>query len=242
VIVEVVCYNIQSVRIASRYADRIELCSNPTAGGVSPSLAFLELSKKKSAVPIFTMIRAREGNFVYDDDEIKIMHREIGLFKEAGADGIVCGILKKDGDINTEAMKEIVDLANPLPVTFHRAFDMAADPFDALEKIIQSGCKRILTSGQKASAFEGKELIAELIKRAYGRIIIMPGAGIHNKNIMEIINKTSCDEIHLSAKKFITPENNANIEIRLGTGADDPIQITDEQVLAQIRNSLNETR
>jgi copper homeostasis protein len=239
-IIEVVCYNLQSVLTASKHADRIELCSNPAAGGVSPSFALLELAKKNSHVPVFAMVRPREGDFIYDENELEIIHREIEMFKSAGADGIVCGILKDDGSVNTDAMTEIVNFASPLPVTFHRAFDLTPDPFEALEKIIESGCKRILTSGQKPSVSQGVSLVKDLIQRASGRIIIMPGAGITPENVNEITRVTRCNEIHLSAKKFLTRKNNANIEFRLGAAAD-LIQVTDEEALAQIRKSVNET-
>lgn len=183
-------------------ADRIELCGNLLQGGITPGLSSVEVIRNNLKIDMNVMVRPREGDFIYDDFDFDIMLRDILYFKRAGADGIVTGILKKDGSVDSARCAELVRTAKPMTVTFHRAFDLSPDPYDSLEKIIKCGFNRILTSGLKKSAFEGRKLIKSLISKAGNRIIIMPGAGINNNNALELINYTSAKEIHLSAKTF----------------------------------------
>lgn len=131
------------------------------------------------------------------------MKHDILTAKQLGADGIVTGILTADGQIDMPRMRELKSIAEPLPITFHRAFDMATDPFQALEDCIELGMARILTSGQEKSAIEGMELIAELVKKANGRICIMPGSGINEKNVRKMVETTGVDEVHFSAMKTV---------------------------------------
>jgi copper homeostasis protein len=157
----------------------------------------------KSKCPVFIMIRPRGGNFFYSPEELDIMKRDILTCKELGANGIVAGTLTADRLIDEKNISEIVKLSSPLPVTFHRAFDVCHDdPFIAMEKLINCGVKRILTSGQKSSAPEGVELISALSKKTSGRIIIVPGAGINPGNISGIMKQTNCPEYHSSAKRI----------------------------------------
>lgn len=234
--VEVVTYNLESVRIAeSCGATRVELCSNEAAGGTSPSLSLLELVKEECTIPVFVMVRPREGDFTYTIDEVKQMIKEIEAFKKAGADGIVGAALTKEGKVSTSILKRLVEAASPLPFTFHRAFDHVIDPLEAMEEIIGCGCHRILTSGQKPTALEGEQLISLLIEKAYGRIIILPGAGINPDNVLPLISVTGCVEIHLSAKKIIQRSAVLNNAINLGNQLDaNAYQITDEQMLISL--------
>jgi len=201
--IEICVTNAESALKAQKAgADRIELCGNLLQGGITPGLSAVELIRKNLRIGLNVMVRPREGDFIYDDYDFDIMLRDIRYFKKAGADGIVTGILKKNGSVDFERCRELVKSAKPMSTTFHRAFDMTPDPYTALEKIVDCGFNRILTSGGKKSACEGKKLIKGLIQKAENRIIIMPGAGINDRNTIDIIDYTGAKEIHLSAKIF----------------------------------------
>ena len=181
---------------------RIELCSNYSEGGLSPSpsvfLHFRELIKN----PIFVMIRPRGGDFYYSEQEFHWIMEELTWFKNHGASGFVFGLLRKDGSVDINRTKILVDIAHPLPVTFHRAFDMSIDIFQALEDIIISGCKRILTSGAAPNVVEGFSKLIELKNRAQDRIEIMPGGGVDVDNVYPLI-QAGFKSIHLSSKKIV---------------------------------------
>jgi copper homeostasis protein len=181
-------------------ADRIELCANLAEGGVTPSYGTIFQCRENFDVLIYTMIRPRGGDFLYTEDEFEIMLHDVKLCKQSGCDGIVTGLLNMDGSIDEKRLSVIVEIAYPLGVTFHRAFDRCRDPFEAMEKIIAVGCERILTSGQKPTADEGLELIRELDLAAEHRISIMPGSGIRKENIRMIAEKTGCKEFHASVR------------------------------------------
>jgi copper homeostasis protein len=203
-VLEIAVFNIQSAAFATQAgADRIELCENPADGGTTPSYGTLKTAREKIAIPVFPIIRPRGGDFCYGDDEYNVMKEDIQLCKRLGFEGIVIGILNIDGSIDTTRTKYLVDLAYPMEVTFHRAFDRAKDPLQSLEDIINCGCQRILTSGQVPNAWDGKELIKELIQQANERIIIMPGSGVRSNNIKEIANFTGAIDLHSSARKNI---------------------------------------
>ena len=185
-------------------ADRVELCSALMEGGLTPSFGMIvEARKILNSTRLFVIIRPRGGDFCYSDSEFKAMASDVIMAKESGADGVVIGILKPDGSVDTERASQLAELARPLPVTFHRAFDMARDPFEAMEAIITIGCKRILTSGQEPSCLEGAELLAELVRRAGDRIIIMPGGGLRERNIKKIRDITGAVEYHFAAFEAI---------------------------------------
>ncbi len=187
-------------------AQRVELCENLWEGGTTPSAGTIALARKHLTIQLFVIIRPRGGDFLYSDVEFEIMKHDIRTAKELGADGIVTGILTADGKVDKPRMQELKALAAPLPITFHRAFDMAADPFETLEDCIELGMERVLTSGHEKSAIEGMELIAELVKKANGRIRIMPGAGINEKNVRKLVEYTGVQEVHFSAMKMIDSE------------------------------------
>jgi len=177
-------------------ADRIELCGNLSAGGVTPSAALMHAVRAHLAIPVFAMIRPRAGDFVYSDAEFSEMRRSIVNAQESGMDGVVLGVLSKDHRVNIERTRELVEFASPLPVTYHRAFDQTAGLRQALEDVIQSGAKRILTSGGAKSALEGAAVLAELIVAAGERIVIVPGAGISAANIEQVAQQTGAREFH----------------------------------------------
>lgn len=201
-LLEIAVFNIESALTAlSAGADRIEFCENPMEGGTTPSFGSLKTLIQKTSQPIFPIIRPRGGDFLYSDDEFESIKSDLLLVKELGYPGAVIGLLKEDGHIDINRTAELVSMAGQMEITFHRAFDRCIDPLKGLEDIIQTGCKRILTSGQVPNAGNALPLLKELVEIANDRIIIMPGSGVRASNIAEIINKTGAKEIHSSARK-----------------------------------------
>ena len=180
-------------------ADRVEFCANLLEGGTTPSLGAIRETKRQADIALSVMVRPRGGDFCHTEEEFAVMREDVRIFKEEGVDCIVFGMLNPDGTVDVDKAQELIQLARPLPVTFHRAFDMARDPFEALETLIELGVDRILTSGQEPSVLEGMDLIAELVEKAGDRIIIMPGCGITLKNMDKIIQGTRAKEIHVAA-------------------------------------------
>ncbi len=201
--VEICANSVQSVINAELAgADRVELCDNLWEGGTTPSAATIKVAKSKTNIPIYALIRPRGGDFVYSDLEFETIKEDISIAKNLGVDGIVSGVLMADGTVDKERTKALVELSMPLPFTFHRAFDIANDPLGALEDIIECGAVRILTSGQQNSAIEGIAMLKQIQEAAAGRIIIMPGGGINDSNISELLS-FGCKEFHMSGKKPI---------------------------------------
>lgn len=201
--VEIVVYNIESAMKAQEGgADRIELCENPGEGGTTPSYGTIELVRQNLSIDVFVMIRPRGGDFHYSNYEFHAMKRDMSQCQRLSVDGIVFGIVTPEGRIDVKRCKELIDKARPLKVTCHRAFDMTRDPFEALEDCIAAGFDRILTAGQQAQAVKGASLIGELIKKANGRIAIMPGSGVNENTVEEIVSKSGAKEIHFSATAF----------------------------------------
>lgn len=196
-ILEVCTGNLASVIAAVKGgAERIELCSALPLGGVTPSIGMMKwIRDTYPQLKIQVLIRSREGNFVYDKADLETMMIDIRQSLPY-ADGIVCGALTADGDIDTEALKRMIEAAEGKPFTFHRAFDRCSNPELALEQIIESGSARILTSGQQSSAENGIPLLRQLVEQAAGRIIIMPGGGVSERNARLIVDQTGCTEIH----------------------------------------------
>jgi copper homeostasis protein len=177
-------------------ADRIELCGDLSLGGVTPGAELVRTVRAQVRIPIFSMIRPRAGDFAYSAAEFAAMKRSTVGAKESGMDGVVLGVLTRDHRVDVERTRGLVELAKPLPVTFHRAFDESADLRQALEDVVQSGAKRILTSGGAKSAPKGAALLAELVEAAGERIVIVPGAGINGANIVEVARQTRAREFH----------------------------------------------
>ncbi len=229
-LLEIACFNAGSAMDAAKAgADRIEICDNVAVGGTTPSYGTLKMLNEKLAIPFFAMIRARGGDFYYSNEEIAVMQRDVVLCKHLGIAGIVLGFLNQDGTINKETTKRFAELAYPMDVTFHRAFDRAKDPLKALEDIIECGCQRILTSGQKSLAIDALPLIEELVRLANDRIIIMPGSGVRGNTIKTIIKATGVTEIHSAA--YIKAESksqyfNKEMKEDLETDSVDTAEIT----------------
>jgi len=181
-------------------ADRIELCANLAEGGTTPSYGHIRQCREAFDTLIYAIIRPRGGDFLFTEEEFSMMLQDVKLCKEVGCDGVVIGLLNADGTIDLKRTSKLVDAVYPLGVTFHRAFDRCSNPFEAMEQLIQIGCERILTSGQKPSAPDAVELIEQLYREADDRIIIMPGSGVRKENIKMLAEKTGCTEFHSSLR------------------------------------------
>jgi copper homeostasis protein len=180
-------------------AARVELCASLIEGGITPSRGMIREARKIPGIKLHVIIRPRGGDFLFSDAEFAVMAADIACAREEGADGVVIGQLTADGFIDVARTRELIALARPMSVTFHRAFDMTPDPFAALETLIGLGVDRVLTSGQEASVLEGLPLLAELVKRADGRIVVMAGGGITARNVARIVAEARPKEIHFAA-------------------------------------------
>jgi copper homeostasis protein len=184
-------------------ADRVELCQGLIEGGTTPSPGTIRLTRELTSLGVMVIIRPRGGDFLYTDHETDVMIEDIRAAKAAGADGVVIGCLNADGSIDVGKCRALMLAAQPMSVTFHRAFDLCRDPFEALEQIVDLGCDRILTSGQEATVLEGADLIRDLIAKAGDRIVIMPGGGITTRNVGKIVALTGAQEIHMSCRRSL---------------------------------------
>lgn len=182
-------------------AQRVELCDYLAGGGTTPSAGMIEVVRKNINIGLHVLIRPRRGDFLYSDLEFEIMKRDIVLCRELGADGVVIGLLTKDGNIDISRTQELIALAGPMSVTFHRAFDLTPDPLKAIDDLLQLNVHRLLTSGQQESALQGIPLLRELNERAAGKLIILPGGGVTPNNVREIVTKTGLREVHASVRK-----------------------------------------
>ncbi len=204
-ILETIAFNIDSCSKAQAAGvHRIELCDNPGEGGTTPSYGFIKAAREKLNVQLYPIIRPRGGDFLYSNDEFDIIKADIKICKELGCDGVVIGILNEDATIDKTRCSQLVNLAYPMGVTFHRAFDRVVNMDQALEDVIEIGCERILTSGLYPTASEGVNNLKKLIAQADERIIIMPGSGVRASNIAELANSTCAVEFHSSARKTVS--------------------------------------
>lgn len=199
---EVCAYSLESCLTAQESgADRVELCAAMYEGGLTPSAATIRMAREMLEIELFVMIRPRGGDFLYSELEYRQMEQDLLFAKSCGVDGVVLGILKADGSVDVERTRRLVELAAPVKVTFHRAFDMAADYRCALECVIEAGCHRILTSGGQNTAMAGVGQLRELVRQAAGRIQVMAGSGVCAANAVEIA-ATGVNALHLSGKKL----------------------------------------
>lgn len=180
-------------------ADRVELCANLNEDGTTPSAGMIALARQSLQIGLHVMIRPRGGDFVYSEVEFTIMQKDIAVAKELGVDGVVFGILKTDRTLDVARTRRLVELARPLAVTFHRAFDVVAEPQGALEELLSLRIDRLLTSGQAKTAPQGLPVISRLVQQAAGRIKIMPACGINSQNIRHLINKSGVSDIHVGS-------------------------------------------
>ena len=220
-------------------ADRLELCMHLSCGGLTPSPGLIRQTIEYSSVPVNILVRPRAGNFVYNKSELEVIECDIRYAHEIGASGIVCGFLREDGSLDKEKTRYFRELTRPLSFTFHRAFDLCPDPFQALEDIIECGCDRILTSGQMNSAPEGIDLIAKLIEKAAGRIIIMPGGGINAENVSGFLEK-GVTEVHASGSVLVNEYVDLPQQPALSDNinSDNKILMTSKEKIAAIKSKM----
>lgn len=235
---EVIGFDLASCIIAEQKgANRIELCANPHEGGTTPSYGMISLARKNTTIQLFPIIRPRGGDFLYSTEEHQSMMADIKQCKQLGCDGVVIGMLRNDGNIDTDRCAELIHHADHMEVTFHRAFDRVMDPFKSLEEVIKLGCKRILTSGLYPNVDLGKDMLKHLVESAGDRIKIMPGSGVRSKNIIELARYTGAKAFHSSARmiyeskmQFINQQMNEELH---------SIGIDPEEV-AQLRKLLDD--
>jgi copper homeostasis protein len=224
-------------------ANRIELCDNLYEGGTTPSAGTITMALKVVNIPIYPIIRPRGGDFLYSEWEYEVMKKDIQFCKEAGCAGVVIGLLRADGQVDAVRTKELVALAAPMGVTFHRAFDMSADPIEALETIIACGCERILTSGAQQVASSGVELLKTLVDQAGDRIEIMIGSGVRANNVAELAQYTKAKAFHTTARSFEeSPMVYRNPNVSMGGIPNVPeygIPHSQKELVAEIRGILN---
>jgi copper homeostasis protein len=196
-LIEAVVETVDAAVAAERSgARRLELCARLELGGTTPDEATIARIAKVATIPVFALIRPRGGSFIYSAPEIDAMRRSIAVAAARGAAGIVLGVLRPDNRVDAERTRALVQAANGLPVTFHRAIDETPDLLEALDCLIDAGISRVLTSGGSATAVEGVELLARLVERAGSRLIVMPGGGIRAHNVREVLVRTRAREIH----------------------------------------------
>jgi copper homeostasis protein len=218
VILEICADSVESALAAEAGgAHRIELCSNLLEGGVTPSSGLISTVRDRTSVGLYVMIRPRGGDFCYSGDEFEAMEQDVLTAKQLGVDGTVFGILNEDGQIDVQRTRHLVDLARPLKVTFHRAFDMSTDLRKALEDVIVAGVDRVLTSGGEQTAEDGIATLSKLINAANDRVAIMVGGGITKTNVRNIIARTAAREIHASVRiPVASPMRHRNERISMG--------------------------
>ena len=198
---EVIGFDLASCLIAETYgANRIELCANPHEGGTTPSYGMISVARRQTSIQLFPIIRPRGGDFFFSDAEFQSMITDIQQCEQLGCDGVVIGMLTKDGCVDINRCSELIQNAGAMQVTFHRAFDRVKDPLQSLEEIIDLGCARILTSGQRPNVDLGSEMLRTLVEVAGNRIMIMPGSGVRSTNILELVKFTGAKAFHSSAR------------------------------------------
>lgn len=183
-------------------AHRVELCASMPEGGTTPSFGEIRLARKLIDIRLHVIIRPRGGDFLYTPLELDIMEEDIHMARQAGADGVVFGCLTPEGDLDMPAMRRLMKISEGMSVTFHRAFDYVRSPEQVLEHLIDLEVNRVLTSGQQPTAMQGASLLAELVRQAAGRIVIMPGCGVNEWNIAELAACTGASEFHFSAREL----------------------------------------
>ena len=187
-------------------AVRVELCSGLFDGGLTPSAGAIAVTRKSISIQLSVMIRPRGCDFCYSEPEFESMLRDIDIAKDLGADCMVFGVLTPEGAVDKERVAALIERSRPCPVTFHRAFDVTRDPWEALEDLIELGVDRILTSGQEDSVLEGAPLLSELVTKAADHISIMPGCGIHERNFERIHETVNAREYHIAVNHWVESE------------------------------------
>lgn len=230
------------VAAADGGADRVELCSALSEGGVTPSIGFIKEALRVPGIKVHVLIRPRGGDFCYSAREIDTMVDDIIACRTLGVHGVVIGALTTTGEINLDCCQKLIKAADGMSITFHRAFDLCNDPIKALEQIISLGCNRLLTSGQAESALDGSSLICKLVEIAKKRIIIMPGGGVSPENTESILTATGASEIHASARSTVKSSMTyQRTGVSMGAPNSDEYsrKTTDIDIVSQIVGVLN---
>ncbi|KAL1915778.1 uncharacterized protein VTP21DRAFT_6537 [Calcarisporiella thermophila] len=243
-LIEVCVDSTESAQIAERAgADRIVLVDGMVEGGTTPSAGMISVCRKNINTPILVMIRPRSSDFCYSDAEFEAMKYDIEMAKSLGAYGVVLGVLTKEGAVDIERTKILVNCARPLQVTFNRAFDVCQDPNQALEDLISLGVQRVMTSGQAETAYDGMDMIAKLVERAKGRITIVACAGIHERNIKKILAQTGAIDAHVSLyETYPSTMTHRRAEIYMGgavSGSPYQRRGTSEEKIRKIMNNAH---
>lgn len=243
VLLEICCGSLDdALQAAAGGADRVELCAAMLLGGLTPSIGTIVEAARLLEIPFMTMIRPRGGGFAYTRAEFAAMERDVELALDAGSAGVVLGVLRDDGTVDATRTARLRKRAGAAEVVFHRAFDVTPDPFAALDTLIDLGCRRVLTSGQRPTVLEGAPLIRELMERAAGRIEILPGGGIAEWNVRECVERTGCDQIHLTAWRTMTDRStDARPEIRFGSAlhpSERDVAVTDAALVRALKGAL----
>lgn len=243
VLLEICCGSIDDAIEAEKGgADRVELCSALFLGGLTPSLGAIQEAKRRLKIPVMVMVRPRGGGFCYTEAEMATMERDTEAAVAEGADGVVFGILQADGKIDVDRCKRLRGLAGKRQAVFHRAFDVTPDAFRALDELVDMGMTRVLTSGQKDSAAEGAELIRRLREKAGERMEILPGGGIRPYELKEVVERTGCRQVHLTAWKTATDASTrANRGVTFGGALyppEDRYEVTDADLVSRLKKCL----
>lgn len=241
---EICVTSVESALLAEQAgADRIELCDGLDDGGKTPSYGLIKSLKEKIKIPVHVMIRPRAGDFFYNDDEFEIMMHDIKTAKQLHADGVAFGVLTQDGAVDVERTKQLIEIAAPMKVAFHRAFDMTVDPFESLDDLIECGIDCVLTSGHRNTALEGAEQIFRLQQRANNKIEIMAGSGVTDKTIVALATKTKVKSFHASAKKIVGSKmffKNRNVTLTSSKQISDYDLLTvDVEMIKAMKEKLN---
>ncbi|HIF9057016.1 TPA: copper homeostasis protein CutC [Photobacterium damselae] len=239
---EVCIDNIESLHLAQQGgATRIELCSSLALGGLTPSFGFMQAAAKYAQVPVYAMIRPRQGDFLFTDQDMEIMLADVHAAKRANLSGVVLGVLTDQGQVDKDQLKALIHQAQGMGVTFHRAIDQCIDPMATLDILMSLGCERVLTSGLKANAYDGRDTLKEMVTYCGERLAIMAGAGVTAENVGQIISATGVREIHLSGKttRASLMKNYSNQAYMGNADIDDfAIPVTDANKIAAVAKQL----
>lgn len=232
--IEICVDSLESAIIASNHgADRLEVCSALVLGGLTPSYGMVKLIKEKVKIPLHILIRPRQGDFIYNQDEVNTMIADIKLFKELGIEGIVIGAITLDSQLDINSLKKLIMAGRGLHIACHRAFDQVCDPYKSAEQLINLGVNTILTSGCKPTAYEGRVLIKELMTKYGDKITIMPGSGVNAKNYLQLKMELRANWMHLSAKKV--RQTTSAVMMGDGSNIQNQVYITDPDQLDFIK-------
>lgn len=228
VLLEICVDSLASVRAAEAGgADRLELCQGLSEGGTTPTLGFLESAREATKLPIFVLLRPRAGGFVYGKAEVQCLLRDLESARENGAQGFVTGALTQEGGLDEDFLKRVLDAAGPLPVTFHRAFDVCAQPLELFDRLLDLGVQRLLTSGHAPRVEEGMDLLADLVQRGGDRMIVMPGGGLREETAVDLASLVRAREYHGSASRPVSGP------------AEFPARVADESRVARLKELLS---